>query len=556
VRQSPRASLRPSAGAPGRPAGPPSGTDSGRRWPLLAGLLTAGLLLTGCTPGGGSGGETGAGSGATASGSGQEAGGGTPGPGVATPGAVPDGLEEYYTQDLQWQGCEQDQGGFECATASAPLDYADPGGDSIELALVRSAGAGEDAPHLLVNPGGPGVSGVDMVVEGLDQAISADVQGHYTVVGFDPRGVSRSAPVTCLTDEEMDEAREGHIDPSTDEGLEQLRESAREFAEACDEHTGEVLGHVDTESSARDMDLLRSVLGDERLNFLGFSYGTDLGATYAGLFPQNVGRMVLDGAMDPSLPESEVTLAQAASYEEALQSWAEYCLAGSDCPLSGTPENAVAQVRRLLDQVEQSPLTASDGRQVPASTVVSGMILALNADENWPVLTMAVQDAMDGNPDLMLHLADLGAGRNEDGTYDSNVTAAITAVKCLDAPAPTDTQVLREQAAQLDEASPTLGRFLAYSGLYCAVWPEAPVSEPAPASAPGAAPIVVIGTTGDTATPYEWASVLTDQLESAVLLTWEGQGHTAYGRAGDCLEDAVDAYLIDGTVPEDGLTCH
>ena len=147
------------------------------------------------------------------------------GSGVAAPGEVPDGLEEYYAQDLQWQGCEQDQGGFECATVSAPLDYADPGGDSIELALVRPAGAGEDAPHLLVNPGGPGVSGVDMVVEGLDYAISADVQDHYTVVGFDPRGVSRSAPVTCLTDEEMDEAREGHIDPSTEEGLEQLREA-------------------------------------------------------------------------------------------------------------------------------------------------------------------------------------------------------------------------------------------------------------------------------------------------------------------------------------------
>jgi pimeloyl-ACP methyl ester carboxylesterase len=543
VRQSPRASLRPLGNSPGR------------RAPLLAGLLAAGLFLTGCTPGGGAGGETATGTEGTAPGGGQEATGGTAGPGAATPGEVPEGLEEYYAQDLQWQGCEQDRGGFECATASAPLDYADLDGESIELALVRSAGAGEDAPHLLVNPGGPGVSGVDMVVEGLDYAVSADVREHYSVVGFDPRGVSRSAPVTCLTDEEMDEAREGHVDPSTDEGLAQLRESAREFAEACEEHTGEVLGHVDTESSARDMDLLRAVLGDDRLNFLGFSYGTDLGATYAGLFPQNVGRMVLDGAMDPSLPESEVTLAQAASYEEALASWAEYCLAGSDCPLSGTPEDAVAQVQRLLEQVEQSPMTASDGRQVPASTFVSGMILALNANESWPVLTTAVQDALNGDPDLMLHLADLSAGRNEDGTYDSNVTAAITAVKCLDAPAPADTPVLRAQAAELDEASPTLGRFLAYSGLYCAVWPEAPVSEPAPAIAPGAAPIVVIGTTGDTATPYEWASVLADQLESAVLVTWEGQGHTAYGRAGDCIEGAVDAYLVDGTVPEDGLTC-
>jgi pimeloyl-ACP methyl ester carboxylesterase len=549
VRPSPTDSLRPPGTRPGRATGgrrSGSARSPGPGPALLAGLAAAAFVLTGCTPDGGAG----TGAEGPASGSTQQATGGT-----AEPAAVPGGLEEYYAQDPQWQGCEQDQGGFECATVSAPLDYADPDGDSIELALVRSAGAGEDAPHLLLNPGGPGVSGVDMVLEGLDYVVSADVQDHYTVVGFDPRGVSRSTPVTCLTDEELDEAREGHVDPSTDQGLEQLRQAAREFAEACDEHTGEVLGHVDTESSARDMDLLRAVLGDERLHFLGFSYGTDLGATYAGLFPQNVGRMVLDGAMDPSLPESEVTLAQAESYEKALRDWAAYCLAGSDCPLSGTPENAVAQLQRLLEEVEQSPLTASDGRQVPVSTFVSGMILALNAEENWPVLTMAVQEAMDGSPDLMLHLADLSAGRDEDGTYDSNVTAAITAVKCLDGPVPADTASMRDQAAQLDEASPTLGRFLAYSGLYCAVWPEAPVGAPAPVSAPGAAPIVVVGTTGDTATPYEWAPQLAEQLESAVLVTWEGQGHTAYGRAGDCIEGAVDAYLIDGTVPEDGLTC-
>lgn len=545
--------MRPShPGVPDVPAAP--GTrgaldPAGPRAAVLAAVLAAGLAVAGCTPDGGTGGGTdGPPSGAPPA---EDA----SSPSAPEPGAVPAGLEEYYAQQLQWQGCEQDRGEFECATVSTPLDYADPGGEDIELALVRPAAAGDGTPHLLLNPGGPGVSGVDMVVEGLDYVVSAEVQEHYTVVGFDPRGVSRSTPVTCLTDEEMDEAREGRVDPATDEGLQQLRDSALEFADACDEHTGEILGHVDTESAARDMDLLRAVVGDERLNYLGFSYGTDLGATYAGLFPQNVGRMVLDGAMDPSLSESEVTLAQAGSYERALQDWAGYCLATSDCPLSGSREDAVGQVRDLLAEVERSPQTASDGRQVPVGTFVSGMILALNSQESWPVLTRAVQEALEGSPDLMLHLADLSAGRDEDGSYDSNVTAAITAVKCLDGPAPTDTAALREQAARLDEASPTLGRFLAYSELYCSVWPEEAVGRPAPVSAPGAAPIVVIGTRGDTATPYEWAPALAEQLESAVLVTWEGQGHTAYGRAGDCIEDAVDGYLVDGTVPQDGLTC-
>ncbi|QCU79501.1 alpha/beta hydrolase [Citricoccus sp. SGAir0253] len=491
---------------------------------------------------------------------GPEAGNGTgaptSGPSSGAPaGAVPEGLEEYYGQDPEWRDCEQESGGLECATVRAPLDYADPDGEHVELALVRSAGAGADAPLLLLNPGGPGASGVDLVADSLDFVVSETVQEHYTVVGFDPRGVSRSTPVTCLTDAEMDAARQEDIDPATDAGLAEARASAREFAAACDEHTGAVLGHVDTDTAARDMDLLRGVLGDDRLNFLGFSYGSALGASYAGQFPQNVGRMVLDGAMDPSLTPAEVTLGQAEAFERAVRSWVGYCLAREDCPLSGTPENALAQLQRLFEQVEREPMTASDGRLVPATTFASGFITPLYADENWPTLNDAVQDAMNGDPDLILYLADLNAGRDQDGRYTSNITAAFTAVNCLDAPAAADTATLRREAQRLDEASPTLGRFLAYGAVNCADWPVPPVDRPAPASAPGAAPIVVIGTTGDPATPYEWAPALAEQLESGVLVTWEGEGHTAYGRAGECIGDAVDGYLVEGRVPEDGLTC-
>lgn len=524
----------------------PSPAQSTPRRAVTAAVFAAVLLLTGCSAGGDPAQEgTGPASGAASG----------PAPATGEAAAVPAGLEEYYAQAPDWQSCEQDAGDFECATVQAPLDYADPDGESIELALVRSGGAQDGAEHLLLNPGGPGASGVDMVVDSLDFVVSEAVQEHYSVVGFDPRGVSRSTPVACLGDEEMDAAREEHLDPSTDEGLEQVRASAREYAQACDENTGEVLGHMDTDSAARDMDLMRGVLGDGRLNYLGFSYGTSLGASYAEQFPQNVGRMVLDGAMDPSLDEFEVTLGQATAFEQAITSWAEFCLAGEDCPLTGTAEEGVQQVRDLLEQVEASPLTSTDGRQVPAATFVAGLITPLYADENWPLLTQAVTDAMEGNPDVMLYLADLNAGRDEDGTYSTNINDAFTAINCLDASAPSDTETLRAQAQQLDEASPTIGRFLAYAGASCAEWPEEPVDEPAPASAPGAAPIVVIGTQGDPATPYEWAPALADQLESGVLVSWDGQGHTAYGRAGDCIGNAVDGYLVDGTVPEDGLEC-
>lgn len=461
-------------------------------------------------------------------------------------------IEQFQGQKLSWEECE---GSFECATVQAPIDYEDPGAGQIEVALVRSTGAGEDAPHLLLNPGGPGASGVDMVTETLDYVVSQDVQDQYTVVGFDPRGVSRSAPVTCLDDQAMDQARQEHVDPSTDEGLEQLRQDSKEFAAACDENTGEVLGHVDTDTAAQDMDLIRAVLGEERLNYLGFSYGTALGASYAEQFPDRVGRFVLDGAMDPSLSDHEVTLGQAEAFEQAVHSWAAWCLEQDSCPLSGSPENGVAQLQRLIRQVEDQPMEASDGRTVPASTFVSGLITPLYANENWATLNVAVAQAMNGSVDTMLMLADLNAGREQDGTYPSNINAAFRAINCLDASSPADTETLRAQAAELDEASPTLGRFLAYGAVGCEAWPVDAVSEPAEVTAAGADPILVIGTRGDPATPYEWAPALAEQLESGVLLTWNGEGHTAYGRAGDCIGDAVDGYLIEGTVPEDGLVC-
>ncbi|MFC7401962.1 alpha/beta hydrolase [Citricoccus sp. GCM10030269] len=534
------------------------------RWPLRAsGALLAVLFLAACTPASDPDGADGQTPSGGASHSGQstsgdpEADGEQPTSGSpAAPEAVPEGLEDFYGQQPNWQSCEQDAGEFQCATVEAPLDYADPTGERIDLALIRTDGAGDGAPHLVLNPGGPGASGVDMVVDSLEFVVSDEVRENYAVVGFDPRGVSRSTPVTCLPDEEMDAAREQNIDPSTEEGLQQARDAAQDFAEACDENTGDILGHVDTDTAAQDMDLIRGVLGDEQLNYLGFSYGTSLGASYAGQFPDNVGRMVLDGAMDPSLGEFDVTLGQATAFEKAIRSWADYCLATTECPLSGTVENAVAQLQRLLTQIEDSPMTSSDGRQVPASAFVAGLITPLYSDENWPMLTSAVQDAMNGNPDLMLYLSDLNAGRDEDGTYTSNINDAFTAINCLDFSSASDTETLRSQAAELEEASPTIGRFLAYGGVNCADWPEEPVGEPAPASAPGAAPIVVIGTQGDPATPYEWAPALAEQLESAVLVTWNGQGHTAYGRAGECIGGAVDEYLIDGVVPEDGLTCN
>jgi pimeloyl-ACP methyl ester carboxylesterase len=303
------------------------------------------------------------------------------------------------------------------------------------------------------------------------------------------------------------------------------------------------------------MDILRALVGDSKLNYLGFSYGTQLGAAYAGLFPERSGRLVLDGALDPTLTSEQVTLGQAAAFEKAVRAYVTDCQAGDDCPLPGDVDAGVKTLQDLFGSVEEKPRPAEDGRLVTISSFLQGFILPLYDDQNWPVLTDAVSTALQGDYTDMMFLADLAFEREQDGTYSTNATDAFLAVNCLDYPMVTDPEQMRRDEAALVAASPTFGEFLAYGGVTCAPWKYEPVGTPAPASAPGADPLLVIGTTGDPATPYEWSLALADQLESAVHVTWEGEGHTAYGRSNDCVGDIVDSYFLEGTVPEDGVRC-
>ncbi|MFD1211570.1 alpha/beta hydrolase [Arthrobacter sp. GCM10027362] len=466
-------------------------------------------------------------------------------------GEVAKELRPYYSQQVSWKKCE---GRFECADIEVPLDYAAPGGERIKIAAIRTTG-GSSRGFILTNPGGPGASGYDLIRDGVDVMTTSKLRDSYRIVGFDPRGVKRSAPVTCLTDKEQDAFREVQYDIDTDEGIAQAVKDATELGRKCAAKTGPVLGHVDTLSAAKDMDILRAALGEEKLNYLGWSYGTFLGAEYAELFPDRVGRLVLDGALDPALDYQELTLGQAKGFERALRAYAESCLAGSGCPLTGSVDEAVAQVQDLIRAVEESPPTAEDGRLVPVNTFVSGLLVPLYDDASWPALTSALTTALQGDPTLMLWLADATAQRDENGHYTGNTTFAYTAVNCLDYPMVSDLPTMRKQAAELEKASPTIGRYLAYGGTTCQNWPYKPVREPAPVRAEGAGPVVVIGTTGDPATPHAWAESLADQLSSASLVTFKGEGHTAYPRSNGCIQDAVDSYFIDGKVPADGTTC-
>ena len=470
-------------------------------------------------------------------------------------GDVPAGLEPFYSQEVEWEPCEDD---FACARVEVPLDYSDPGRATIEIAAIRAdATKGEPQGTILVNPGGPGGSGYNIVRDALQRVASDRVRADYDILGFDPRGVNRSTAVECRTDKEQDAAREEFIPPDTpdEEALERLRAEAREYADLCAERTGELLGFVDTNSAARDMDILRALVGDSKLNYLGFSYGTLLGAAYAGLFPEHSGRLVFDGALNPALSNEQVTLAQAAAFEKALRAYVADCQAREGCPLPGDVDAGVAAVQDLFTAVQEEPKPAEDGRLVTIGSFVQGFILPLYDDSSWPTLTEAVTTALEGDYTDMMYLADLSFEREADGTYSTNATDAFLSVNCLDYPMVTDPEQLRRDESELVAASPTFGELLAYGGLTCEPWKYGPVREPAPASAPGADPLLVIGTTGDPATPYEWSLALADQLESAVHVTWEGEGHTAYGRSNDCILDIVDSYFLEGAVPKDGVRC-
>lgn len=470
------------------------------------------------------------------------------------PDLVDGDVDALYAQDVVWEDCDP----YECATILAPLDWEDPSAGTIDLAVQRSAARDPDERlgSLLVNPGGPGASGVeflDYVVTGI---LGDDMLDAYDVVGFDPRGVGGSTAVDCGPSSVVDAYLTADVPLESQADLDAARARATEFGQGCADATGPLLGHVDTVSAARDMDLLRAVLGDDKLTYAGFSYGTFLGATYADLYPENVGRMVLDGALDPSMSNDEMSLEQSAGFEQALRAYVEDCQAGRGCPLTGSVDDGMQQIKDLVDRAEDRPLDAGDGHQVNGTMAFYGIILTLYDDGFWEFLTQALSEAMTQNTAAQLfQFGNLYLDRTPGGEYEANAMIAFSAVNCLDYPVETrDWDQMQAFAAQVSEQAPTFGDWFA-TGVGCEVWPYQSVREPAPITAAGAAPILVVGTTGDPATPYEWSVALADQLESATLLTWEGEGHTAYGRAGPCVSDAVETYFLTGKMPAEGTVC-
>jgi pimeloyl-ACP methyl ester carboxylesterase len=469
----------------------------------------------------------------------------------ATAGA-PTGFEEFYGQTVDWKDCGT---GFECATISAPLSWQDADAGSIDLALKQHTATGTRQGALLVNPGGPGGSGIEFV-SAAAQMVGQRVQDAFDIVGFDPRGVGESTPVTCFDDARKDASLTMDFDQDTDEGLAAMAAEAAAWGAACAENTGALLGTVDTQSAARDMDLIRALLGQDKLDYLGYSYGTQLGATYAGLFPDRVGSMVLDGAIDITLDADQASAGQAAGFERALRNYVTDCQGGSDCPLTGSVDDGLRAIRGVLDKAFTDPYPTSSNRRVTRTLAFYGIAVTLYDQNSWPALTQALDEVLTrGTGDTLLYLADFYNDRNDDGTFANNSAEAFRAVGCLDSRGTTDIAEMRAQVAQIEEVAPTVGTFFGFSGLTCSDWPYPVAPQEFDLHATGAPPIVVIGTTNDPATPYAWAQALADTLDSGILLTFDGEGHTAYGRSNDCIGDAVDDFLVDGVAPADGTRC-
>ncbi|AVH56650.1 MULTISPECIES: alpha/beta hydrolase [Streptomyces] len=481
--------------------------------------------------------------------------------------------EDLTAQKLSWKECpapsESEGGGnppsplpggteWQCATLKVPLDWAKPKGETIGIAVIRAKTSGDENKRigsLVFNFGGPGGSGVATL-----PAFSKDyekLRTRYDLVSFDPRGVGRSAGVQCEDDSQLDEYFQEDATPDDTAEQRQLLENTKAFNSACEKNSGGTLPHVRTTDAARDMDLMRHVLGDDKLYYFGISYGTELGGVYAHLFPKRVGRAVFDGVVDPTQNPEQSSLGQAKGFQRALDNFANDCTSKIEpCPIGDTAQDVKDRIAKLLKDLDSDPIPGVFPRQLTQSAATSGIAQALYSKDFWEFLTEGLEQAYEGDGRVLMLLSDSMNGRDENGQY-SNLVAANVSINCADDKPRYTTNFVKSKLPQFQAASPLFGDYLAWSLLSCTDWAVAGAANHPDVSAPGAAPILVVGNTGDPATPYEGARKMVDALGKGVgvELTYKGQGHGAYDSKNKCVQGAVNSYLLEGTVPRAGTVC-
>lgn len=453
---------------------------------------------------------------------------------------------------LQWKRCG---GGNECAKLTVPLDYDHPdNGRTIKVALLRVPATEKKKRigSLLVNPGGPGAPGTQFARD-FASMVPEGVRQRFDIVGFDPRGSGGTSPVKCEPD--LDGVFSADYSPDTPAERVDLDNRLQQLAQSCEARSGDVLPYVSSESTVRDMDRIRQAVGDKKLTYVGYSYGTYLGTLYAKMFPTKVRALVLDGAIDPNLSALEISLEQAGGFEQSLDTFLAQCGQDRRCAFFNGGDAAGA-FDRLAAQVDAQPIAAGQGRTLSGGEFDLGVAQALySGKEGYSRLEDALAAAARGDGERLLALSDEYTGRQENGTYDSS-QPAFWAIGCRDGPSLGDANAYQAAEAQFRAAAPRVGVALLNAGLVCAYWPVPPVPSVAPVQIGGTPPILVIGTTNDPATPLKWAQGLAQDISSGVLLTVEGTQHTAFVTAFNrCVDDHVVTYLVDLRPPPNDLKC-
>ena len=492
----------------------------------------------------------------------------------STGAGAPKGLESFYNQDLTWTDCTDDATGtaFQCATVTVPLDYDNPQGKTITVALKKlPSTSSSPRGSVFLNPGGPGGSGISLIESNAELYKSGDlseVLANYDVIGFDPRGVGQSTPITCWTPEDVQAILAGQAEIpslSTPGSAADIVAQGSHKAAACQEHTEvpEILDHADTRSVARDMDVMRALVGDKDLNYLGYSYGTYLGAVYTELFPDNIGRVVLDSAMDPTMNRQEAMEGDAAAAEQALRTYIESQQGQAGFPLSGTTDEAVSRLATFLDGLDAKPLTVSDGGdpvdRAEATTAIRTLVVA--SPENWPLLTEGLTQAMsshDGTT-LMKNAESLSGGEESPGTEEQTVELlqsvyAFSANRCLDFP-DTGNQASWDAAlSSYRRDYPVFHPLLPQHDAYCHGWGHTSKTKPVDVDVDATNPVLVVGILHDPQTPYAWSKALVSRLRNSHLLSVDMYGHGATG-PNSCTTAKVNDYFVKGALPSDGEVC-
>ena len=482
--------------------------------------------------------------------------------GCSAPSAKPFPSASNDVSKLAWETCNRS---FQCATLKVPVDYSDASLGELDIAVLRYRDRNQHdrLGSLVINPGGPGVSGIEYALN-AEFILNPEILERYDIVGFDPRGVGQSSAIECLTASEQDALLSGDPKPDGDIEFAQAITDTQSFIDECVAKTPNI-AHFSTREAARDMELLRQNLGDEKLNYIGFSYGTYLGTLYAQEFPRKVGRFVLDGAINPGISIEEQALVQAIGFDKALANFVTDCFRNEDCPL---PADATPQFfSDLFAKVSNQPLTTTNTttgqtRQITEGLVVTGTAAALYDDETgWPLLRTAIAQALLSDGTGFAFLADGYNGRKNDGTYKDNQNDANVIINCLDWQQIRSNDAIRIASANFIKVAPVFGPYVAFSGITCNILNEAidrtviTLDQDSAQIENTATPVLIIGTTQDPATPYAWSKALAAYIKGSRLITLRGEGHTGYGRGSACTDNAVDTYLTTGLIPKKNLTC-